>query len=302
MAAAKNALRIARSLGRSSRASGGGTNDELNGIHEKWKNKGVDLYAHHSGSDYLNLSKVVVPKEQRGQGLGHQVMNDLTGYADRNRKTMTLSPDTSFGGSSVGRLKSFYKGHGFVENSGKNKDFGTRESMLRPLRPARASGGSVTVTHEGPINSAVAGRTDHLKLTIPSGSYIIPADIVSAYGEGNTPAGFKIMRRLFGGAPYGGKGGPYNSGQRPYGSNSDEPYGQSDSPYNEEIQNRARGGEASHVPVIVAGGEYSIHPEDVLRLGGGDMKRGHRILDEFVLRSRRELIDTLKMLPGPAKS
>jgi hypothetical protein len=52
--------------------------------------------------------------------------------------------------------------------------------------------------------------------------------------------------------------------------------------------------------VIVAGGEYSIHPKDVLRLGEGDMKRGHRILDEFVLRSRKELIDTLKKLPGPA--
>ncbi len=168
-------------------------------------------------------------------------------------------------------------------------------------RVARASGGEVTMTHEGPINSAVAGRTDHLPLHVKSGSYILPADIVSAYGEGNTSAGFKVMNRLFGGAPYNSSGGPYNSGKRPYGSESDEPYSQSDSPYNVELQNRAKGGKTSTVPVVVAGGEYSIPPEKVAEIGEGDMQRGHRILDEFILRSRKDLVKTLSKLPGPAR-
>ena len=53
--------------------------------------------------------------------------------------------------------------------------------------------------HTGPIHSAVAGRTDHLPTHVPSGSYVIPADIVSSMGEGNTMAGFKNIRRMFSG-------------------------------------------------------------------------------------------------------
>jgi hypothetical protein len=71
--------------------------------------------------------------------------------------------------------------------------------------------------HVGPIHSSVHGRTDHLPMHVPSGSYVVPADVVSAHGEGNTMAGFRVMRRLFGGAPYGGSGGPYGQGGGPYG-------------------------------------------------------------------------------------
>jgi hypothetical protein len=81
--------------------------------------------------------------------------------------------------------------------------------------------------HVGPIHSHVSGRTDHLNMHVPSGSYVLPADVVSSHGEGNTQAGFKVMRRLFGGAPYGQSGGPYGQGSGPYG---------------EDIQNRAFGG------------------------------------------------------------
>ena len=49
-----------------------------------------------------------------------------------------------------------------------------------------------TGVHVGPIHSAVAGRTDHLPMHVPSGAYVLPADIVSAMGEGNTAAGFKV--------------------------------------------------------------------------------------------------------------
>src|SRR5450755_2751735 len=49
--------------------------------------------------------------------------------------------------------------------------------------------------HNGAIHSGVAGRTDHLPITVESGSYVVPADIVSAGGAGNTLAGFKVLRR-----------------------------------------------------------------------------------------------------------
>lgn len=144
--------------------------------------------------------------------------------------------------------------------------------------------------HVGPIHSSVHGRTDHLPMHVPSGSYVVPADVVSAHGEGNTMAGFKVMRRLFGGAPYGGSGGPYGQGSGPYG---------------EALQN-SRGGRAQDggdrgVPIVAAGGEYVLSPDQVRSVGNGDADLGTRVLDEFVKRSRARNIKTLQRLPGPAK-
>ncbi len=136
--------------------------------------------------------------------------------------------------------------------------------------------------HEGPINSSVAGRTDHLPIEVASGSYVIPADIVSGMGEGNTIAGFKHMRRMFGGVPYGGS--------------SEMPYGQGKTPYG-----MAKGGAASGVPIVAAGGEHVLTPDQVRDVGAGDLDRGHRVLDKWVLRMRAEFIKTLKNLKPPKK-
>jgi hypothetical protein len=160
--------------------------------------------------------------------------------------------------------------------------------------------------HTGPIHSIVAGRTDHLPVHVPSNSYVIPADIVSAFGEGNTNAGFKVLRRVFSGLPYGRSSAqPYGHRNGPYGGGS-APYNQAGGPYGAQIPGRAAGGstgndvkETHTVPVIVAGGEFTLTPEEVLKAGDGDMERGHRVLDDFVLQSRKKLIHTLKKLPGP---
>ena len=142
--------------------------------------------------------------------------------------------------------------------------------------------------HEGPIHSPVAGRTDHLPMTVASGSYVIPADIIGAMGEGNTMAGFKIARKMFSSAPYFNKQKqPYAPGSAPYAEN--KPYGA-----------RASGGKTP-VEIVAAGGEYVISPEDVTHLGEGDIDHGHEILDEFVKNYRKKTIDTLKKLPGPKR-
>ena len=140
--------------------------------------------------------------------------------------------------------------------------------------------------HTGPIHSAVAGRTDHLPMHVPSGSYVIPADIVSAMGEGNTMAGFKRIKRMFGGTPYKQGSTPYSRGSAPY-----------DMP----LPGRASGGEAGSVPIVAAGGEYVLSPEEVRKVGKGDMDLGHRALDEFIKRFRAETIKTLQKLPPPKK-
>ena len=136
-------------------------------------------------------------------------------------------------------------------------------AALSQSRRARAEGGVSEKIHVGPIHSNVAGRTDHLPINVPSGSYVIPADIISAMGEGNTMAGFKTANTVFG--------------------------VQENSPEHEPVE------------IVAAGGEYVIEPEDVTRLGGGDIDHGHEILDHFVKGYRAKTIATLKKLPGPKK-
>ena len=137
----------------------------------------------------------------------------------------------------------------------------------------------------GPIHSPVAGRTDHLPMHVASGSYVIPADIISSMGEGNTMAGFKAARRIF-------------TKPRPMGG---MPYGQNSMPYAAAPEGHADGGATGAVPVVVAGGEYVIHPDDVVHIGRGDLERGHKVLDAFVKKQRAKTINTLQKLPGPKK-
>lgn len=103
----------------------------LDSIIDKADLNGVSLRVS-EGNGGITLSKIVVPKQGRGKGLGSEVMRDLIKYADATNQTIKLSPSKDFGGSSVERLKSFYKRFGFVENKGRNKDYAISESMYRP--------------------------------------------------------------------------------------------------------------------------------------------------------------------------
>lgn len=142
--------------------------------------------------------------------------------------------------------------------------------------------------HAGPIHSNVAGRTDHLPMHVVSGSYVIPADIISAMGEGNSMAGFKVANDIFGQPLY---------GQKKMGM----PYGGAGLPYGGSMPHKAEGGGVGTVPIVAAGGEYVVTPENVVRIGNGDLDYGHKILDEFVKKFRAKTIKTLKGLPGPRK-
>ena len=171
--------------------------------------------------------------------------------------------------------------------------------------PHRAPGGQVPwfvrreatgMLHTGPINSPVAGRTDHIPMNVPNGSYVLPADHVNHVGQGNTAAGHARLNHAFGpsgtlhpgaGAPRGGGGGglPRTGGDLP-------------------SVFRAGGvtdGDDEGVPIMAAGGEYVIHPDIVAEIGNGNIKHGHQILDAWVKKVRQQHIHTLKKLPGPAQ-
>ena len=122
------------------------------------------------------------------------------------------------------------KSHNIAEmiNAGHPRDQAIAAAMdtARKVKAHKAEGGSLGLQtagsrirlHTGPIHSAVAGRTDHLPMHVPHGAYVLPADIVSGMGQGNTVAGFKIAKQLpsiFSASFYGqekaGAGKPYGA-------------------------------------------------------------------------------------------
>lgn len=113
----------------------------------------------------------------------------------------------------------------------------------------------------GLIKISEPGRTDTRNVQLANGAYVIPADVVSALGEGNTLAGAAVLDKIF---PHKKGGGP-------------------------------------GIPIIIAGGEYVVSPKDCRELGGGNPRKGHEVLDKFVLQARKQTIKTLKKLPGPQK-
>ena len=157
-------------------------------------------------------------------------------------------------------------------------------------------GASYGLRKEGMINSSIPGRTDKLPMNVKSGSYILPADVPSALGQGNSAAGGKILSKMFSSGPYGispMKGGA-KAPHMPSMHFPKQPQGMF-----------AKGGqtkeESGHVPIIAAGGEFIIDPAVVRDIGHGDIKAGHKVLDKFVLSVRKKHVDTLKKLPGPKK-
>jgi hypothetical protein len=145
-------------------------------------------------------------------------------------------------------------------------------------RIARACGGRMKRADGGgiPFNAGLlraarpaGGRTDTLPVDVPAGCYVIPADIVSSLGEGDTEAGRHALDAMFGHSARVGKALGGDVGER--------------------------------VPIIAAGGEYIVSPEDVAAMGGGDMKRGHDALDRFVKSQRAKTVKTLSKLPGPVR-
>ena len=91
------------------------------------KDFGIKLELWDSGK-YLELSKIIIPKEKRGEGMGSEIMNIITDYADDRGLKIYLTPSKDFGATSITRLENFYKEHGFIKNIDKSE---TRNTMVR---------------------------------------------------------------------------------------------------------------------------------------------------------------------------
>jgi hypothetical protein len=57
-------------------------------------------------------------------------MSELVKYSETNNKDLFVTPDAAYGGN-VNKLNKFYRSFGFKPNKGRDRDFRSKESMVR---------------------------------------------------------------------------------------------------------------------------------------------------------------------------
>lgn len=170
-------------------------------------------------------------------------------------------------------------------------DMGLSLSQADPWWTRSEASGDSRQPSLGFLEGSTPGRADAVRTTAPAGSYVIPADVVAGLGEGNSLAGSRRMEEILNSGPH---GTPEPRQQRGRGL-----------PHAPAPLREAKGGGIAGeepTPVLLSHGEYVVSPHHVARWGGGDLKAGHRALDEWVVKERKRQIEKLKRLPGPVKS
>lgn len=113
------------------------TNDQISTfaqeIQERLNLKAFLVHLAHGGD--IKLASIIAG--DNGQGRGTAAMEALCAFADAHRARIILTPgqpDDRHGTTSTARLKRFYKRFGFIENTGRRKDFSISATMLREPR------------------------------------------------------------------------------------------------------------------------------------------------------------------------
>lgn len=141
----------------------------------------------------------------------------------------------------------------------------------------------------GLIESDTAGRTDRLPLAVAADSFVVPADVISGLGQGNSLAGSKIMDAILSTGPY---GTPLPRGRRADGG--------------------AAGNDDGVSHVMVAGAEYIVPRYKVEMLGARlrkagkskartDLNAGHDALRHLVDTVRKHQKKFLATAPKPKR-
>lgn len=144
-------------------------------------------------------------------------------------------------------------------------------------------------THpSGLIPGMGGGRQDNIPMNLPQHSHVIPADVVSGWGQGAPDQGAVNIEHALHSGPF-GTGLPKVPSKPPRGLAPGR------------MPRLARGGRGDGIPTMVSKDEVIIPPADVYRIGGGDYDKGHAWLDRFILHSRKQIISHLRKLPPPVK-
>jgi hypothetical protein len=270
----------------------------------------------------------VTPKARQMQVLD-ALQNKMAGPNEKAIYNDNSQPDWGFG---AGVKNGLVQGHdnAFTPNATYDEDAAQwgqgQQDLARGGRIGRAAGGEIPDSPNqpftGPIVSNGAGRADNVPMHVPPGAYVLPADVVSHMGEGNSIAGLQVAHMMFGPKPFNAQGGPYGAplgkgamGKgmsipklnmraprlRDPGTVKPTPAGPAPMDPRQKHGGMVPSQGAPGTPIAASGGEFVVRPDEVKRRGNGDINKGHKILDAFVKAVRADHIKTLQKMPGPAQ-
>lgn len=127
-------------------------------VRKSWADAGIESTVSEKDGT-IELGRIVVPKDARGGGIGTRAMRELTGYADATGQRIVLTPETSFGATSVARLTAFYKRLGFKPNKGRSRDFTTRAGMIREPMGDAGNAALYSRTGDTPLDTKGEGKS-----------------------------------------------------------------------------------------------------------------------------------------------
>lgn len=197
----------------------------------------------------------------------------------------------------------------FDANTGSGNNGGGGSENARGGRIRRASGGPALMSASqaspwwarseargeehvpsGLIQGPSFGRQDNVPMNLAPHSHVIPADVVSGWGQGNTSAGAVALQHALSTGPY-GTALPRVPTRPPRALIAPV----------QHLPKLASGGSSDGIRTLLSHGEVIVPPEDVHRIGGGDFKKGHDWLDRMIVDSRKQIIARTRKLPGPVK-
>lgn len=177
----------------------------------------------------------------------------------------------------------------------------------------------------GFIGGTGSGRFDKNATDLPSSSYILPADIISGLGEGNSLSGARVVDEMLHSMPDGivppRPGGRHEMPRPPRDPELEQGLfeGTNRAPIPPEIAKGGTPGDGEKaekkVSILDADGEFRLLPFDVAKIGAyywpsnkprptweEALKRGSSVLDSFVREERGRNIKEIKALRGPKGS
>lgn len=202
----------------------------------------------------------------------------------------------------------------YVDQNGlQGRKSGGRTRLAIGGLPSLSGGVNAAVGREelhrgGLFGGTAGGRTDTLPVSVAADSHVVPADVVSGLGQGNTLNGAGVLAKMFHSGPH---GMPLQHGHAALHV-----------PHPHVPQFSASGGRQSDggdktVPIAASSGEFNIKPEAVYAKGLEMAKKlkldprkltprhvmdmGHDFIDEFIVHSRKQIIAKMARLPKPRK-
>lgn len=141
------------------------------------------------GGMLVEISMVKTPEAERGNGYARRALETLMDAAGMNGATFALTPEAMDRSTSKAKLTQFYRSLGFVPNRGRNQNFATRASMVRPpsMRSRRAGGDVVgdlrIVLSRGNLAGLASGLEDAGRLRIGTAAELAAPEGVQGWTD-----------------------------------------------------------------------------------------------------------------------